>query len=428
MAKDLVINGVTYNGVEKVTMPTSDGGEARFYDDSNLATLDKIYCVEQLLEVGRVVIDDSGIHSIGEEHILDDDDNPLSNYITDRHIPIIAGENINFEVDENAKLVGINAKIPQKTSELTNDSGFIKSSEAPVQSVNNKTGAVSLSATDVGARPNTWTPSYSDVGAEKSGAVNTHNTNNTAHNDIRLLITELTTRLNALANSTDTELDQMAELVEYIKDNRELIEGVTTSKVNVSDIVNNLTTNVTNKPLSSAQGVALKALIDAITVPTKVSQLENDSKFLTSYTESDPTVPAWAKAETKPSYSKSEIGLANVDNVKQYSASNPPPYPVTSVNGKTGVVTIDVPSLSGYAKTADHYTKTESDNKYQPKGNYLTSTELSAHNTNTSAHSDIRTLISQCVKNSETIKLEGIDANGVSHFYTIYGKETNEPT
>ena len=30
-------------------------------------------------------------------------------------------------------------------------------------------------------------------------------------------------------------------------------------------------------------------------------------------------------------------------------------------------------SLSGYAKTADHYTKTESDNKYQPKGNYLTS-------------------------------------------------------
>ena len=34
------------------------------------------------------------------------------------------------------------------------------------------------------------------------------------------------------------------------------------------------------------------------------------------------------------------VGLGNVDNVKQYSASNPPPYPVTSVNGKTGAVTI----------------------------------------------------------------------------------------
>ena len=38
---------------------------------------------------------------------------------------------------------------------------------------------------------------------------------------------------------------------------------------------------------------------------------------------------------------KSDIGLGNVDNVKQYSASNPPPYPVTSVNGQTGAVTID---------------------------------------------------------------------------------------
>lgn len=38
--------------------------------------------------------------------------------------------------------------------------------------------------------------------------------------------------------------------------------------------------------------------------------------------------------------SKSDVGLPNVDNVKQYSASNPPPYPVTSVNGKTGAVSL----------------------------------------------------------------------------------------
>lgn len=37
---------------------------------------------------------------------------------------------------------------------------------------------------------------------------------------------------------------------------------------------------------------------------------------------------------------KSDVALGNVDNVKQYSASNPPPYPVTSVNGKTGAVTV----------------------------------------------------------------------------------------
>ena len=68
----------------------------------------------------------------------------------------------------------------------------------------------------------------------------------------------------------------------------------------------------------------------------------------TSVSETDPTVPSWAKQSTKPTYTKSEVGLGKVDNVKQYSASNPPPYPVTSVNGDTGAVTVAVPS-----KTSD---------------------------------------------------------------------------
>lgn len=94
--------------------------------------------------------------------------------------------------------------------------------------------------------------------------VSNHNINNSAHNDIRLLIEGLTNRLNTLADSDDTTLDQMSEIVTYIKSNKSLIEDVTTNKVNVTDIINNLTTNVTNKPLSAAQGVAIKGLIDAL--------------------------------------------------------------------------------------------------------------------------------------------------------------------
>lgn len=52
----------------------------------------------------------------------------------------------------------------------------------------------------------------------------------------------------------------------------------------------------------------IRERIDAITVPTKVSELENDSGYLTSYTETDPTVPSWAKAETKPTYTAAEVG------------------------------------------------------------------------------------------------------------------------
>lgn len=48
------------------------------------------------------------------------------------------------------------------------------------------------------------------------------------------------------------------------------INELSEEKANQSDIIDNLTTNVANKPLSAAQGVALKALIDGITIPDKL--------------------------------------------------------------------------------------------------------------------------------------------------------------
>ena len=44
---------------------------------------------------------------------------------------------------------------------------------------------------------------------------------------------------------------------------------------------------------------------------------------------------------------KSDVGLGSVDNVRQYSATKPPPYPVTSVNGHTGAITVrEVPAVT----------------------------------------------------------------------------------
>lgn len=122
---------------------------------------------------------------------------------------------------------------------------------------------------NIGAMAATYTPpnqTAEQVGADPKGtaasAVASHNTNASAHSDIRQLISALTTKLNTLADSDDTTLDQLSEIVSYIKDNKELIEGVTTNKVNVSDIIDNLTTSDAKKPLSAKQGVALKGLID----------------------------------------------------------------------------------------------------------------------------------------------------------------------
>ena len=183
--------------------------------------------------------------------------------------------------------------------------------------VNNKSNPHGVTAAQVGADP---------TGTAES-AVSSHNTNTEAHSDIRDSIEWLTTVFNALADSDDETLDQLSEIVAYIKSNKSLIDSITTSKVNVSDIVDNLTTNISNKPLSAAQGVALKALIDAINtslaekgsgdmlksvydtdgdgivdnaeklggqlpsyyaaasaIPTKTSQLTNDSGFKTTDT------------------------------------------------------------------------------------------------------------------------------------------------
>lgn len=207
-------------------------------------------------------------------------------------------------------------EIPTKLSQLTNDSNFITSSGAPVQSVAGKKGAVTLTPGDVGA----------DASGTAASAVSTHDGSNTAHSDIRELITGLTNRLNTLANSDDTTLDQMAELVAYIKANRGLIESITTDKVNVADIVNNLTTNVTNKPLSAAQGVAIKGLIDSLN--TAVGKKLDASALPTAVED------ALAAAKESGEFDGSDGTSVTVKNVTESTADGGSNV-VTFSDGKT---------------------------------------------------------------------------------------------
>lgn len=106
------------------------------------------------------------------------------------------------------------------------------------------------------------------VGADPAGtaasAVSAHNTDPEAHADIRSQLSALANKLNNFLNSDDTTLDELSELIAAITENKSTIEQITSGKVNVSDIANNLTTNVSNKPLSAAQGVVLKGLIDSM--------------------------------------------------------------------------------------------------------------------------------------------------------------------
>lgn len=66
------------------------------------------------------------------------------------------------------------------------------------------------------------------------------------------------------ADNEDAVIDRLSELVNAIQANKDSIDDILAGKLNPADIVNDLTTGGTDKPLSAEQGKVLKGLIDAI--------------------------------------------------------------------------------------------------------------------------------------------------------------------
>ena len=119
---------------------------------------------------------------------------------------------------------------------------------------------------------------------------------------------------------------------------------------------NNFTTTEKNKLAGIAAGAEVNVQADWKTnsslsdsyiknKPTKVSEFTNDAGYLTSYTETDPTVPAWAKQSTKPAYTASEVGALPSNTV---------------IPSRTSQLTND----SGFISDANVYTKTQIDSKF----------------------------------------------------------------
>lgn len=115
-------------------------------------------------------------------------------------------------------------------------------------------------------------------------------------------------------------------------------------KVNGSDIKVTFTPASTRTALESGTKLAI--------LMGKIAKWFNDLGWLAfkdTVTTND--VSAGIKASLSradsalQSVSKSDVGLGNVANERQYSSANPPPYPVTSVNGKTGAVQVNVPTV-----------------------------------------------------------------------------------
>ena len=247
------------------------------------------------------------------------------------------------------------AKIENGTITLGNQT-ITPLTSAPVTSVNSKTGAVVLGASDVGAI------STSNI-SQTLGTSTTKVPSEKAVSDA-LSAAGAGDMLKSTYDPTGS-VATAGGIPDYVEANGGKIDTI---KVNgTAQVISDKTVN--------------------ITVPTKTSDITNDSGYLTSApvtsvnsktgavvltagdvgalpadtvipTVNDATLTIRRNSVDVGSFTansandvnidinvptdKSDIGLGNVDNVKQYSATNPPPYPVTSVNGKTGDVTIDV--------------------------------------------------------------------------------------
>ena len=215
---------------------------------------------------------------------------------------------IHFTATERTKLSGIEAGANKYTHP---NSGVTASTykSVTVNAQGHVTG---------GSNPTTLA-GYGITDAEAKGTVNTHNNSDVAHSDIRGDIAELAEKVANFLDVDDTTVDQLSEVIRLINENHDsldgLIDGLALSKVNVSDIINNLTTNVANKPLSAAQGVALKALIDGITKSSLgLGNVDNTA-------DADKTVKAAGTATTATTLSGLTATIAELNYVDGVTSS-----------------------------------------------------------------------------------------------------------
>ena len=226
-----------------------------------------------------------------------------------------------------------------------------KLEKAPVTSVNSKTGAVQLNASDVGALPDTTViPSKTSQLDNDSGFITDIPIASVAQLGGIKVGAGLSVTENGVLSATG---GGTADAVEWnnVLDKPTTIAGygITDAKIENGTITlgNKTITPLTSAPVTSVNSktgaVVLTANdVGALPADTVIPTVNNatltirrnsvDVGSFTANSANDVNIDINVPTD------KSDIGLGNVDNVKQYSASNPPPYPVTSVNGAIGEV------------------------------------------------------------------------------------------
>ena len=202
--------------------------------------------------------------------------------------------------------------IPSKTSDLTNDSGYITSyteTDPTVPAWAKQSTKPTYTFNEITNKPSTYTPSsHTHTSTEVTG-LSTVATSG-SYNDLKNKPTIPSAYTLPTASADTLGGVKVGGGLSITNGVLSATGGGTADSVEWN--------NVLNKPSTytpSSHTHKKSEITDFPTIPSKTSDLTNDSGFITSYTETDPTVPSWAKQSTKPTYTASEVGAMPVSTV-----------------------------------------------------------------------------------------------------------------
>lgn len=279
---DITINGTT----TELYAPTGGGGSVESVAVSN--------ATNGGLSVSGSPITSSGTITIGHSNVL------TSAQTTQAVYPI--------KIDKNGHISAYGSAVTIPTTAA--DVGAVPTT----RTVNGKTlsSDITLSASDVSALPSSTTiPTKTSDLTNDSGFVTTDEklkTTALSSGTSYLIMGSTSGTAETKLHSTHLSFTSTRTFSIGSSGNKGTLRLYSSTSSSYTDLSNSATAARTITIPDATGTLALTS--DIPTVPTNVSAFTNDAGYLTSYTETDPTVPSWAKASTKPTYTASEVGAA----------------------------------------------------------------------------------------------------------------------
>ena len=329
----------------------ADGKELRVIDDTNVIVAYFSKENDGTFYFSAVDGSSGSAYSVIEYSIADEEVlvNLYENTETDPTVPSWAKQPT--KPSYTAQEVGAlpdNTPIPSKTSDLQNDAGYLTAETDPtVPSWAKQQSKPSYTAQEVGALPDdTQIPSKTSDLTNDSLFIH----GNTKGIFYGTSPTGASVAEKAVTCAEFTAADRTAGTIVFVMMTKTNTASVDDLKLNVNSTGARSIRMIINGELAKlpARGYLKAAwvypfyfdgdywicLMDH--TPENVSELTNDAGYLTGYTETDPTVPSWAKQQSKPSYTAQEVG-ALPDNT-------PIPSKTSDLQNDSGFITVsDVP-------------------------------------------------------------------------------------